>query len=1358
MPLTLLECCEIRRNYEKEIREGLAEMGLRHLFNPLQNRHGLNGCYRLVHWYNFARWVEGKLYAFYQMPYSDRSHFDFSSITALPSIPLAPIFDYRLVLPDRSSDEWDKINELLAENADYRLPFMDMRTYGATLSMNPAWGVVRGHIPYGEAEEMFVQARHILSDDYPPRNYPKPLFLFEKALYLGLICRWQSTLIEGSSWICILNVGIQKVNGGVEESPLDMDMKAIYEDVCAGVDHLSYAIAHKMKCHVYDQRFLKSPFKDIENWTINQASRLALGHGLAKQVLDSSPEKGFRLSVGPLQSRDSGGLAWVVDTGIGEVEIRGFDGVNESISRGMDEISRIVGYVMEWKRHALQSALSAIMSRNGSHNLGSHVLNRIASLSSKDATALVSDMQANAHYMQQRMDFLAQVSTTWPVWSQSTLLFNDLCREFLNQFLLLEFISRSENLRAHRYREHGERDEQGNIKKDGTVDKDEALGRIRLQVLLVPKECWGSSDRKCETSSTCEMAEDKALLTLLAKCSGGNVTRILTTANDLGEAEIGQDCTSSNLESWSSFRCTNPEKRLPVAIPGGRVGWQAFFVILENVLRNAAKHGWAGRTKDPNEKAEVLDLIIEICDDPHDEIAIAVKRDGEKEPSRLPARLVRIYDNVSKLQDKGNLQLWTIRNTGPNNKTVVGVNNKLQESLITETGELKKENWGLAEMRIAAGYLQQRSITDIGEGGDKLTGKEPKNRKAWPDLEMFRSAGGTLPGDMEPNAEKKSNEDSNEEKKLKRSDHIIRAVKSPLGTLGYEFFIKKPRVVGIYGSKREEWSGVFEDIEKNGLTEGDKRANFESDDKRWRSASVYRLEEGVEDTDFEYFVLCVPKDGVDAPKESKSPNDIFLQVLWSTLENGNTFRDEHADQRKELAGWIGCNENDEVDLLCPLSWLKIAIERYPYRLFVLLPEDITNWTCGELAPDQEEFWADKKEQFAFLYKRICWVRPTSSRTEAKDKQQMILGESGKKSTPETLVLSLLRNWIWHLKVRVRGVSDDDVEALRLKIDLDQDPGNTMSKSVNDLSEVTAARNACSSPFAKPENFDNSNVTVEVTCDLFRWKPKVNETYEKKGYAYISRHSGARNIDERVYLLREPCQVREDWKYGPAIFYFEAIGGVNSHLGMLNSLATNDTLGNKVFAMQYLEQSLIRIAVADERIQAEFSKISDLAASWVTDQQVWAAFVDEPGAYKQEMAPQHGFYEVLHTKQQMIPETKGNEFLCEKELVPADIVGKSPTALTSDMIILHQGILDKWDESTHAELPRESRKHRLTRHTLRWKDSKPFILITSGRGTPDDLPNGAKFLPISGLPSGPTGVCYEKHLLWAVANTSKVASK
>ena len=102
-----------------------------------------------------------------------------------------------------------------------------------------------------------------------------------------------------------------------------------------------------------------------------------------------------------------------------------------------------------------------------------------------------------------------------------------------------------------------------------------------------------------------------------------------------------------------------------VFVPLGIVGFQALYSILENLIRNSAKYGFATR-KDKNK----LEIIIEIYD-----------KDDKAE--------ILIYDNVSQVTEEK-------RNE---------IEREIFKPLLSETGEIDSKNWGLKEMKICALFL-----------------------------------------------------------------------------------------------------------------------------------------------------------------------------------------------------------------------------------------------------------------------------------------------------------------------------------------------------------------------------------------------------------------------------------------------------------------------------------------------------------------------------------------------------------------------------------------------------------------------------------------------------------------------------
>ena len=242
------------------------------------------------------------------------------------------------------------------------------------------------------------------------------------------------------------------------------------------------------------------------------------------------------------------------------------------------------------RRHAIQTAATAIMSRNLSHNIGSHVLARYANkIGTDNPSHSKSDTDHRGEflaYLQRRMDFLAEVSTSE--------------RAFWMQALSLQ----------HQI-------DQMNYCKQKIRYGDEA---------------------------------DPILL------------RFITGKEEL-KATVkyeGEDM---------QFTC-----------PSGEVGVHALFVILENIIRNSARHGnVTGR-----------DTV---------ELRVRVDRCGSTDDLLK----LEIVDAGSKVAGGGEGEVSLPQKIN----CIVG------DPFLDEDGKAEPENWGVREMQICAHYLRGFSLHDL---------------------------------------------------------------------------------------------------------------------------------------------------------------------------------------------------------------------------------------------------------------------------------------------------------------------------------------------------------------------------------------------------------------------------------------------------------------------------------------------------------------------------------------------------------------------------------------------------------------------------------------------------------------------
>ena len=309
----------------------------------------------------------------------------------------------------------------------------------------------------------------------------------------------------------------------------------------------------------------------------------------------------------------------------------------ETYQRQQLDLMRALIPKVRARRAALRNAVSAIMGRNMSHNIGSHVLARYAShkVEAKHLDSERLDPRADfLSYLQRRMDFLAEVSTTDKAyWAQPLSLKQQLDR--------LNYDRQSQIF--------------GN--KAGRFDP-----------LL-------------------EYITGKGDLTATVRFSR------LDEQGHIADGDIGDFV----------FSC-----------PGGEVGGHALYVILENIIRNSARHnsGSAGQ----------ICIEVILTDRPHaDLIELRIvdtrsllRKDGARQGAHAPesgvwtrrsrAELVKIWASLS-TEDKTKLAFKALPDR---------INWIIQhEPFLDQDSAPKPENWGLREIQICAQYLRHVSLSDL---------------------------------------------------------------------------------------------------------------------------------------------------------------------------------------------------------------------------------------------------------------------------------------------------------------------------------------------------------------------------------------------------------------------------------------------------------------------------------------------------------------------------------------------------------------------------------------------------------------------------------------------------------------------
>jgi len=132
---------------------------------------------------------------------------------------------------------------------------------------------------------------------------------------------------------------------------------------------------------------------------------------------------------------------------------------------------------------------------------------------------------------------------------------------------------------------------------------------------------------------------------------------------------------------------------VPFASPNGLLGAHALYVIIENIIRNSAKHAYDGSQQDG------FELTIDVKND---------VKEGEGHPGLIE---VSIYDSLG---NGGEI----LKKEGTEEEIALteSLNNTISEDIIEDDGSLNYEGWGVREMKICAVYLRGIGPEDLDEG------------------------------------------------------------------------------------------------------------------------------------------------------------------------------------------------------------------------------------------------------------------------------------------------------------------------------------------------------------------------------------------------------------------------------------------------------------------------------------------------------------------------------------------------------------------------------------------------------------------------------------------------------------------
>lgn len=332
---------------------------------------------------------------------------------------------------------------------------------------------------------------------------------------------------------------------------------------------------------------------------------------------------------------------------------------------------------------SVRSAVSSVMARNMSHNIGSHVIPRAtveairrriselrilhgegrenipASKNSEIVLDLVTTLKGKLdEYTQRKSDFLAEITTEPLMTTRPAFFYREVILPFVENTLLMD------NLAAN----------------EGIQYVDSLKNRLKIRVNINGKELRARYQcRFCvETGQHGEYIYPEGLPYSL------NCTRHPNKRLELCDIENG-------------------EQDVEVELPGP-LGEFAFYSFMENDIRNSAKHNkeCIGRNDD---------LVV------HIDISDPINKDN------LNFYYVKIWNNVVEPSRRVQMNV-----NGKSYKVLWEAISALADSkIIQPDGSLKRQAWGIAEMKICAVLL--RGPKDFAEALNQKDHNEHESRK-----------------------------------------------------------------------------------------------------------------------------------------------------------------------------------------------------------------------------------------------------------------------------------------------------------------------------------------------------------------------------------------------------------------------------------------------------------------------------------------------------------------------------------------------------------------------------------------------------------------------------------------------------
>lgn len=341
-----------------------------------------------------------------------------------------------------------------------------------------------------------------------------------------------------------------------------------------------------------------------------------------------------------------GGLILISTWTFSEEALSNFQTILDSI------LSKIGVYYLfdNFYDQSVRSAISSIMARNMSHNIGSHVIPR-ATVSAvrrrlleldlwpeddKELTLVSSLKGALDEYTQRKSDFLAEITTEPLMTTRPAFFYREIILPLVENTLLMDNIAANEGIS---YREGGET----NRLKLRVFINDESPKPLELKAVYKCRECEKDRRRTFHTYPR-------------------NLPYSLT-------------CRHHKTARLEFKKVINGDHDVEVELPGP-LGEFALYSFLENYIRNVAKHN-----KSCFRDGADMEISIKLTNQEEDYYYVEIWNnliDPEQEVTSADGKTISLHETLS---------------------------SHIKSKIIQPDGSLKRQAWGIGEMKICAVLL-----------------------------------------------------------------------------------------------------------------------------------------------------------------------------------------------------------------------------------------------------------------------------------------------------------------------------------------------------------------------------------------------------------------------------------------------------------------------------------------------------------------------------------------------------------------------------------------------------------------------------------------------------------------------------